>query len=306
MFRLPIPSPVFRPICPVLLAAVLALLPGCPRPVDCLQCGTFTQAGGFDGTEILECSGLAASRKNPGILWVHNDSGDSARIFAVEEDGSLRGVYELAGALAVDWEDMSRGPCADPGVADCLYVGDIGDNGQSRPSVQVYRVAEPLVPPDGSPAAEVLEAVERFDAAYPDGAHDAETLLVDPDSGIPYIVTKSPIQETGVYRFPHAPVSGESVVLERVVTLDSRAFLTGGDVAEDGSRVVLRDYLSAFDYPRRTAGAFEEIFSETPCLVPLALEPQGEALAVSPSGLTLYTASEGQAGPIHKASCTAE
>jgi len=296
------PFPLQRGLLFFLIPLTMCLV-GCPQPVECLDCQNFSLAGNFQDVRITECSGLAASQKNPGVLWVHNDSGDVPRVFAVQEDGLLRGVYDLEDALAVDWEDMARGPCEGLGDPDCLYVGDIGDNGQSRGTIQVYRVGEPTVPPAGSPEETTLQNVERFDCVYPDGAHDAETLLVDPDTGIPYIVTKSVNQDTNVYRFPGPPVAGETAVLEFVATLDARAFLTGGDAAMDGSRVVLRDYLAAYDYPRGTGGTFEQIFSQTPCLVPLALEAQGESLTVGPSGLELFTASEGVAGPINKATC---
>jgi len=286
-----------------LFVPLLVFLAGCPQPVECLRCQDFALTGNFLDARIDECSGLAASAKNPGVLWVHNDSGDGPRLFAVQEDGSLRGVYELEGAVAVDWEDMAGGPCAAPAASHCLYVGDIGDNAESRTSVQVYRVEEPAVPPAGSPEETTLHDVERFDCRYPDGAHNAETLLVDPVTGIPYIVTKSPLAETGVYRFPGVPAAGGTVVLDKVTTLDGRSFLTGGDQAADGSRVVLRDYVAAYDYPLAGGLSFEQIFFQTPCLVPLALEPQGEALAVDPSGLKLYTASEGVGGPVNKAAC---
>jgi hypothetical protein len=35
-----------------------------------------------------------ASKRNPGILWTHNDSGDRARVFAVRaSDGNVAGAY---------------------------------------------------------------------------------------------------------------------------------------------------------------------------------------------------------------------
>jgi len=290
----------------VLLSTLL--MTGCPPANNCLQCGTFGKIGELlpiDG--VLECSGLVASQNNPGILWTHNDSGDSARIFAVEEDGTLRGIYHLQGASATDWEDMAWGPCSGPGWADCLYIGDIGDNGASRAQIQVYRVAEPVVPMIGLPVEETLTDVELFICEYPDSAHDAETLLVDPVAGIPYIVTKEGLGSTGVYRFPATPVDGETAILESVTVLAGRSLLTGGDVSPDGSRVILRGYLNAFDYPLPESGLFEDMFSVVPCPVTLTAEPQGEALAIGPTGLEVFTASEWHAGPgapIHKAVCT--
>jgi len=282
---------------------MVAFLLGCPQPMECLRCEGFSLVGTFEDARISECSGLVSSRNNPGILWAHNDSGDVPRLFAVQEDGTLRGVYDLAGAQAVDWEDMARGPCAGGGAADCLYVGDIGDNARTRASIHVYRVAEPVVPQAGAPETATLQNLERFECVYPDGAQDAEILLVDPDTGIPYIVTKAVSPNTNVYRFPGTPVGGVTVVLEKVTTLTARALLTGGDAAADGSRVVLRDYVAAYDYPRAALGSFADIFSQNPCLLSLAPEAQGESLAMGPSGLELFTASEGQGAPIHKSIC---
>ena len=291
-------------VCLVGTLSLVVFLLGCPPPVDCLRCGTFSLVGTFQDERITECSGMIASRKNPGILWVHNDSGDLPRLFAVEEDGTLRAVYNLEGAQAVDWEDMARGPCPGGENPDCLYVGDIGDNLSVRASVQLYRVAEPVVPDAaGPPQTFTLEGVERFDAVYPDGPRDAEVLLVDPATGIPYIVSKALAPDTNVYRFPGQPAAGETVTLEKVTSLAGRSFLTGGDSAEDGSRVILRGYVAAYDYPRGGAASFAEIFSQEPCLLALAAEPQGEALAISPSGLEVFTASEGLWAPIHKATC---
>jgi hypothetical protein len=45
-----------------------------------------TQAGSITAPTIDEASGLAVSRLNDNILWVHNDSGDTARIFAIDRN----------------------------------------------------------------------------------------------------------------------------------------------------------------------------------------------------------------------------
>ena len=38
---------------------------------------------------LEEMSGIVPSRRYPGIFWVHNDSGDEARLFAIRADGSV-------------------------------------------------------------------------------------------------------------------------------------------------------------------------------------------------------------------------
>lgn len=269
-----------------------------------LECGPFHEVGRFGAPEITECSGLAVSRKNPGLLWVHNDSGDKPRLFAVREDGSLRGIFELAHAEAVDWEDMASGPCGKTGE-NCLYVGDIGDNKRERPQIQIYRVKEPSVPAKGPPVRTTLLDTERFNCRYPDSPHDAETLFVDPASGIPYLVTKEPAgRDAVVYRFPGKPNSRKAATLRKVTTLPSRSSLTGGDMAQDGTWILLRDYFAAYGYLRPPGeDRLAEAFSLPPYRIRLGAEAQGESLGIAPSGAELYTASEGPGASIRKADC---
>ena len=78
-------------------------------------------------TELVEASGLVASRDRDGVLWSHNDSGGKAELFALGLDGSDLGRLELTGAQAVDWEDIALLPGVD-GSSDLLFAADIGDN----------------------------------------------------------------------------------------------------------------------------------------------------------------------------------
>lgn len=274
-------------------------------PASCFDCGVFLEAGRVSSLEIKECSGLVASRKNPGILWLHNDSGDTARLFAIKEDGSLWGIYRLYYAGAVDWEDIAWGPCTGEAKEDdCLFVGDIGDNRRSRDGIQIYRVREPVVSRQSNREPIILKGVERFDGVYPDGPHDAETLLVDPAGGIPYLVTKDIKGPTCVYRFPPGFSSSQKVTLELVTCLDGVYSVTAGDVFPSGSRVVLRDYSYAYCYTRPRGADFAAVFSSIPRRLTLAPEDQGESLAVGIFGEALFTVGEGRNVPIHKALCT--
>ena len=41
--------------------------------------------------DVPEASGLALSRRHPGLLWTHNDSGHATELFAVDASGTLQG-----------------------------------------------------------------------------------------------------------------------------------------------------------------------------------------------------------------------
>ena len=120
----------------------------------CFAVPSFTaaiQQGNVGNSSISEASGVVASRANPNVLWTHNDSGDSARLFAMTTAGANLGAYSISGAGASDWEDISIGPGPVAGQ-QYLYIADIGDNGLSRSSVSVYRVPEPTVSDLQSPS----------------------------------------------------------------------------------------------------------------------------------------------------------
>jgi len=277
--------------------------------LTCPESSSPVQVGRLSDSRINECSGIAWSHTQP-IIWLHNDSGDSARFYGVTVDGDLVAVVRLSGASARDWEDMARGPW--PGGGDALFFADIGDNGRSRSKIRVYRVPEPDVDLDSAPVDITVDDYDVIDLVYPDHPHDAETLLVDPDTGDIYIVSKEADGNSGVY-FAGVPADGDTVELVRVASvkfgtgdLAGSPRATGGDVSADGRRIIIRTYNRAFIFNRPAGGSLADAFSETPCRMSVASEPQGEAIAFAPQGIDFYTISEGTNRPIYLTECTTE
>ncbi len=256
-------------------------------------------AGLVQEPSLTEASGVVASRKTPGVLWVHNDSGDPARVFAISDAGVALGMFLLGGASAVDWEDIAIGPGPVSGQS-YLYLGDIGDNGESRSNVEVYRVAEPA-----EVASAMLAGIEQITLVYPDHPHNAETLLVDPSNGDLYIVAKSGDGISPVFRAA-APVSAAvPITLEQVTTLTfgaaplaGGATTTAGDISADGSEIAIRTYGSAFLWRRAPGATIAQALATEPCPIPLANEGQGEALGFAADGSGYYTLSEGTLVPL--------
>jgi hypothetical protein len=255
--------------------------------------------------ELVELSGLVASRAHPGVLYAHNDSGDTARFFALSTSGAALGRFVLPGALARDWEDIALGPC-DAGT--CVYLGDVGDNNLVRADYAVFRVVEPALPEDGGT---VSVAFERIAFEYPGGEkHNCEALFAHPVTGRLYLVTKEHSGPSQVYRFP-AELDSQGVnILDYVATLTvptaSDGRLTGADVSPCGDAVLLRLYNRLVEL-RLPAGesTFEAIFSAPPVQVPAANEPQGEAVAYAADGTGYFTASEKlvDAVPLYEVRC---
>src|SRR5262245_41247001 len=55
---------------------------------------------------LVESSGVAISRRTPGVLWSHNDSGNDSILFAIEPNGTARGRMRVPVRMR-DWEDIS-------------------------------------------------------------------------------------------------------------------------------------------------------------------------------------------------------
>lgn len=268
--------------CAVLLWGTAA--PGAEVPQNsgpsCTPAGSLVRLA-----DLPEASGLAVSRTVPGRLWTHNDSGAPV-LFAFDAKGKPQGRVTLTGATVEDWEALAIGPCA---AGSCLYVGDIGDNDAKRRHVTIYRLAEPARLDGPVPVTDV------FTATYPDGAHDAESLLVAAD-GTLMIVTKGETGAVGLYRFPRELRTGTMMRLERVGNPISEKAGTAGRITDaaisaDGKWVVLRTRIAVTFYsaPEFLRGEFRE--SGRIDLAPLG-EPQGEAVAFGPGG-NLYVAGEG-------------
>jgi len=120
-----------------------------------------------------------------------------------------------------------------------------------------------------------------YDLTYPDGSHDAETLLAAPDGRL-YVVTKGMFGGT-VYA---APAELSAAHTNRLVPVADGILpmATDGSFLPDGRHVLIRGYAGAVLY------SFPD-FSRL-AAVPLPSQPQGEGLAVATDG-TIYLSSEG-------------
>ncbi|QIG41421.1 WD40 repeat domain-containing protein [Nocardioides anomalus] len=215
--------------------------------------------------EIVESSGLAVV---DGLVVTTNDSGNSGRLYTLDPaTGETVGTTDWA-REPTDVEALAPAP------SGAVWVGDIGDNQAVRDSVQVAQV------PVGR---QRLDAdVRSYDLVYPDGAHDAETLLCDPTSGRLYVGTKSPLGGT-LYAAPAELSPDRPNALEPVG--DVLPLATDGAFLPGGDRVVIRNYGVADVYAFPSMERLDQLR--------LPSQEQGEGLAVDADG-SLLLSSEGQ------------
>ena len=261
--------------------------------------------GKIESDSLCELSGIAASRRNSGVLYVHNDSGDAPQIYAINEKAQLLGVCHLQGATERDWEDIAVGPGPDPNRS-CVYIGDIGDNAAKRPEIIVYRVPEPKVDTVTPFGQMTIGPADTLRLVYPDKPHDAETLLVDPLTRDIYIISKRELAPR-VYRAAYPQSTTQQIRLEQVAILPLGTFPTGGDVSPDGRRVIVRGMFHAAIWERPVGKGSAnsgsrvgnpvplwQAFLGQPKAIPVAAEPQGEAICFDSRGAGYFTISEGR------------
>jgi hypothetical protein len=262
-----------------------ATRPAAPRPPALCGALRVRVTGRVADPSANELSGLVRSRSQADLLWSHDDSGAGPILYGLRTDGRVATRPTVTGAQAEDWEDIAAGPGADG--RPLLYVGDIGDNGSQRPAIDVYRVAEPRV---GDP---VTAPAAHLRLRYPDGAHDAEALLVDPLRGDLVIVTKV-LGVARAYRASARLAPGSQTTLRAGPSMNL-SLVTAGDVSADGRIVVLRGYDRVAVWVRRGRERLTTTLRRAPCLSPTSLVPegQGEAIALDRRGTSFITVAEG-------------
>jgi hypothetical protein len=222
----------------------------------------------FGDPAIVEASALVVEG---GLFLTTNDSGDTGRVFAVARDGRTVGVTHWS-SDPTDCEALA------PAGRGAVWVGDIGDNLAERTGIAITRV--PVGPGDRT----VRPTTYRL--SYPDGAHDAETLVRNPVTGRLYIATKG-LFGGAVYAVPaHLSATGTNPLRKLGHVLP---VATDGSFFPDGRHLVVRDYTSAtvYDWPSLHAVAS----------FPLPAQRQGEGIAVAADG-AVYVSSEGARAPV--------
>jgi len=246
--------------------------------------------GEIEHPGIVEASGIVASRTNDHVLWTHNDTYCFNRIFAFNEQGTHLGIFWLDGIVNRDWEDIALGPGPDPNV-DYLYVGEIGDNNAVHEYKYIYRFPEPVVHFNQAPVEETIYEFDTIICQYPDGARDAETLLLDPLTKDIYIISKREFEELRVYRAPYPQPVNEVIIMEHVKTLDLWE-IVGGDISVSGREILLKDYEEVYYWERDPDVNFWEAFNNDPIVLPYVQEVCGEAICWAPDSMGYYTLSE--------------
>jgi hypothetical protein len=233
-----------------IVAAILVAVAAVPV-LQGMQGGmpSLAPSGHVDFPAIDEMSGIVKSARFRDVYWVHNDSGDQARFFAIRSDGRAVLPAEqskpyagirVEGAENRDWEDIAR-------IGDTLYLCDMGNNGNARRDLTVYAVKEP----DPATTA-VVRPRATLRIAYPDqkefppsGFRTFDCEAVFGLRGKLYFLTKHrlnaliPATSTTLYRLDTRYTDRTNVLTKLDSHSDLGGWVTGADVSPDGKTLAV-------------------------------------------------------------------
>ena len=208
----------------------------------------------IDFPVVNEASGLVKSRLWEDVFWTHNDSGDEARIFPIKKDGTIlkpewmsdyKGI-QIPDAVNVDWE------CIATDGKGHLYIGDIGNNSNTRRDLMIYIIEEPF------PTQTVVTSTKnRISYYYPDQKEipakkfnfDAEAMFWK--DGKIYVLTKHRADTyTKLYRLD-ALRTEEKKPARLIARFNIRGQVSGADVSSDGRKLVVLTYTAVWLFETR-------------------------------------------------------
>lgn len=255
-----------------------------------------------------ETSGIAASRRNPDLLWVHDDSGGKPFLHAVSTTGALRGSLQIGGGVKnEDWEDIAA---VELDGKAWLVIADVGDNDAQRRDLRVHLVEEPSADRLAIAGMLAQRPTATFRLRYEDGPRDCESIAVDARERMIYLLTKRNTPPR-LYRFPLPSPLQDGEVVARFVTSvphlppptalqarlpghlgKRRAQPCAMDFATDGSAAVALTYGDVVLYPRRPGETWGVALAREPIRLAEHNLPQTEAACFSPDGQHIFVASE--------------
>jgi hypothetical protein len=235
--------------------------------------------------KLEEASGLVASRANPDYFWTHNDSGNPAQIYLINNRAEIVMTCNLANSKNRDWEDITIGQGPEPGKS-YLYVGDIGDNEARHPYKIIYRFIEPTRNEDNLTITEF----ETFAIQLSDGVRDTEAMMMDPLTNDFFILSKRE-DSIRLYQLPNPWSVGDTLHAELKSTLPFSR-VVAADISADGSEVLVKNYDQIYYWKRSGSLSIPELLQTEGTILNYNPEPQGESIAWQLNGNGFYTLSE--------------
>jgi hypothetical protein len=236
--------------------------------------------------KLKEVSGVASSVNNKGLLWAHNDSGNSPEIYLLNEKLEIVATCHLLGIENRDWEDIAVGPGPDPGKT-YVYVADIGDNESAYPYKYIYRFEEPIISRGDSETN--VSSIDKIVFRLQGETKDTESLLIDHKTKNLFVISKreDPVH---LYEIKYPYVPKDTLTAVDIMSMPF-AQIVGADYSKRGD-ILMKNYANIYYWENSANEDVITLLKKQPVQVAYEREPQGEAIAWSLDGSGFYTLSE--------------
>lgn len=274
-----------------------------PDGPDSIPYGPARTLGFLQSERLNELSGMACSRRIPGLFWAHNDSGAEPRIFLFDGQGRDKGSCLVAGVFNNDWEDAASFTMDGKPY---LLIADTGNNSLGVAVHMLHVIEEPACDPERGVIVPEVRPARTIYFSFEDDHRNCEAVGVDPTDRTILMVSKEWLRTCHVYclawpqddhGLPNRPPPEKALVARRIGGLPLRQ-VTGMDVSPDGLRAIVLTYRNAFEYVRAEGESWTSAFGKPPREISLPFRLQGEAICYGPEGKMLYTSSERRPTPL--------
>jgi hypothetical protein len=177
-----------------------------------------------------ESSGIARTQKNS--FWTHNDSGGKPELYEIDSTGKLLSTKAIANAQNSDWEDLAQDELG------TVYIGDFGNNGNTKRSLTVYKV------PPGNAETEKITFNYADQKDFPPSRDklnfDCEAFFYHKDNL--YLFTKNRSPTNHMVRIYRLPTEKGNYSIAPIDSIAIGTQVTSADISPDGKTFALLTY----------------------------------------------------------------
>ncbi len=195
--------------------------------------------------KVPESSGLETSLD--GNFWTHPDAGNDAVLYKINPSGDLLETMILPRAKNHDWEDIARG------TDGFLYIGDMGNNNNTRKNLHILKVDEKTKKVVGTIPFSYADQTE-FPPGKANRNFDVEGFLMHGNAF--YLFTKNRGKGDWVKLYKVENQLGTPQLVSPIDSLQISTKITAADISPNGKHIALLGvgwvYLLGIDSPEQT------------------------------------------------------
>ena len=272
------------------------------------------QTGFLENKDIEEASGISASRLRKDLLWIVNDGGNPAVLYAVSLNGANIGAVFVENVPNVDWEDLTAFVFQNKSY---LLIADVGDNKAKRDTCSLFFIEEPDISDTSPPIAIAVAPAREITFRYEDGPRDCESVAVDTANQRILLLSKR-TKPPELYELPLLPDNKSRPVLTARKLAAIRTIKpvkntktepgslwgqyqnkpTAMDISSDGSLLAVLTYEQILLYHRNPQEDWVSAISRSPKSILLPRLEQAESICFGADGKSLFITSEQLPAPL--------